>query len=374
MRTKNIMRDSISALEPSSSRTRRTPMLSIVIPTYNVESYITGCLDSISTQGFSDFEIIAVDGASKDRTRELLEKRSVSEPRLTVIAEERIGPGRARNIGVCKAKGEYIWFVDGDDEIAPGCLVAISERLKAERPDILLVNHRELADDVGESEVGRTLKRGQDDRLLMRDDGTPFTLADRPWMMDVGLVCWNKIVRLEFFRLADAEFACSWPHEDVPVSCQLLLAAGRICALSEICYYYRRQRAGSATATGSRGRHFTVFESWRPVLKKNRDRMLARSAGPLISLEIYRRLFQRSVWHCTTILDTAGYVAPADRREFFQEISNLYVEYVPDGYRRPGGFRWVKFWLISTNTYWVYSALDPLNRLRMGVQRVLLRS
>lgn len=369
------MREPIPGREPYSSGTGHVPVLSIVIPTYNVEAYIGRCLDSITAQDFSDFEIIAVDGKSNDRTRELLAKRSVSEHRLMVIPyEEKIGPGNARNIGACKATGEYIWFVDGDDEIAPGCLAVISARLKAEQPDILLVNHEELDGGVSEPDAGRTLKRGQDDHLLGCDEGTLFTLADRPWMLDVGLVCWNKIVRREFFRSADTKFASIWPHEEVPVSCELLLAAGRIRALSQVCYYYRRQRAGSATtATGRRDGHFTVFDSWRPVLEQNQDRTLRPgSAEPRISLEIYRRLFQRAVWHCTTILDTAGYVAAADRRAFFQEISKLYFEYLPDGYRRPGGFRGVKFWLISRNFYRAYSVLDPLNRLRLRAQHMMI--
>lgn len=348
-------------------------MLSIVIPTYDVERYIGRCLDSISGQDFPDFEVIAVDGKSTDRTRELMQLRSARESRLTVIHDDRIGPGRARNVGALKATGDYIWFVDGDDELAPGCLAVIADRLRAERPDVLLINHDDLQDVVGGADAGRILKRGQDNRLLVREDGQSFILAERPWMMDVSLVSWNKIVRREFFRSASAEFAGSWPHEDVPVSCELLLAAGRISALSQICYYYRRQRPGSVTASGSRGRHFTVFDSWRSVLKLNWERMLAGSSEPQISPEIYRRLFQRSVWHCTTILDTAGYIAPADRRAFFHEISTLYAEYLPGGYRRPGGFRSVKFWLVARNSYLAYSALDPLNRLRVGLQRALVR-
>jgi CDP-glycerol glycerophosphotransferase len=364
------MRDSISARPPASSLTGNTPILSVIIPTYDVERYIGTCLDSITGQDFPDFEIIAVDGKSTDRTCELLGKRGVSEPRLTVIADERIGPGRARNVGARKATGEYIWFVDGDDEVAPGCLAAIADQLRVDRPDVLLINHQTLAGGVGETDADRTLERGQDDRLLAGADGRPFTLADRPWMMDVGLVSWNKIVRREFFQSVGAEFASSWPHEDVPVSCELLLSASRISAVSQICYYYRRHRAGSATTVGKPGRHFNVFDTWQPVLKLNKERMLAGSC----QAHIYHRLFERSIWHCTTILDTAGYVTPAHRRAFFDAISRLYAEYLPDGYRRPGGFRGVKFRLVAMGSYRAYSALDPLNRLRVAVQRKLLRS
>jgi CDP-glycerol glycerophosphotransferase len=350
----------------ASTCASRGPLLSIVIPTYNLESYIVHCLDVITGQAFQNIEIIAVDGGSRDHTRELLEKRMPDEPRLSVIWEARIGPGLARKAGACRAAGEYVWFVDGDDQIAPDCLTPISEKLQAERPDILLINHAELRPD-------GTLKPGQDDHLLIREDGEPFAIAERPWLIDIGLVSWNKIVRREFLQLTDVDFSSSWPHEDVPVSCELLLTARRLSVLSHVCYYYRRQRPGSATSTGIRTRHFTVFNSWRPVLTRNRDRMREQSCDPQVSREVYHRLFERSVWHCTTILETAGYVSRADRHAFFSQISRLYAEHVPPGYRSPGGFRGVKFYLIGRGAYLGYAALEPLNRVRVAVQRLLIR-
>jgi CDP-glycerol glycerophosphotransferase len=359
IRTLNTMRDSDPAPDFASSRVSRAPLLSIVIPTYNLEHYIERCLDSITTQAFQDMEIIAVDGASTDRTCELLERRARQDPRLTVMAHGRIGPGLARNIGARRATGDYIWFVDGDDEIGPGCLSLISDRLMKERPDVLLVNHAELDSD-------QVLGIGQDDALLRREDGDGFSLAERPWLVDVGVVPWNKVVRREFFQSIRAEFAADWPHEDVPVSCALLLAAERLSVLGDVCYRYRRRRAGSVTDAGPRSRHFTVFEVWRGVLKQSRD-----DAGePRTSPDVYRRLFQRSICHCTGILGTAGYVASQDRRDFFGKVAKLYADYVPDRHRLPGGFRGVKFWLIARNSYVGYSILGPLNKVRVRLLRL----
>jgi CDP-glycerol glycerophosphotransferase len=321
------------------------------------------CLDSITTQAFQDVEVIAVDGGSTDLTRELLEKRMTEEPRLTMACSGR-GPGVARNAGASKATGEYLWFVDGDDEIAPGCLSSISERLLAERPDVLLINHAELRSD-------RVLVTGQDDALLSREDGASFLLAERPQLLEASMVSWNKVVRRAFFESIGAEFPQRWPHEDVPVSCELLLAAQRLSVLEEVCYYHRRLRPGSATGAGPRDRHFAVFGSWREVLQRNRDRMPRESGEPRISPEIYLRLFRQSIWHCTTILDTAGYIARADRRGFFSQIAALYTEYRPDQDRLPGGFRGVKFWLIARKSYLGYSILDPLNRFRIRLERFL---
>jgi CDP-glycerol glycerophosphotransferase len=357
-------------VDPSSDRgvaplrPGAAPLLSIIIPTFNVESYIASCIDAIAGQEFRDVEIIAVDGQSTDGTRALLEQRLPDERQLTVEWARRIGPGLARNAGVARATGEYLWFVDADDLVAPDSLAAISERLGTQRPDVLLIDHAELQPDA-------SLKTGQDYALIQAVGDEPFTLAQRPWMLDVGLVCWNKIIRREFFASAGAEFAADWPHEDVPVSCELLLAAREIRVLDHVCYLYRRHRPGSATSTGKRYRHFTVFDAWRPVLKRNRDRLAAKD--PQLAEEVYHALFQRSIWHCSAILDSPGYIERSDRRAFLDQLSALYAEYVPDGYRPPGGFRGVKFALIAKDSYLGYAILDPLNKARVAARALLTR-
>jgi CDP-glycerol glycerophosphotransferase len=82
-----------------------------------------------------------VDGESQDNSGGVLDEISRKEPRLTVIHEGRIGPGRARNVGAERARGEYIWFVDGDDLVLADCLTLISERIQDIRPDVLFIGH-----------------------------------------------------------------------------------------------------------------------------------------------------------------------------------------------------------------------------------------
>jgi CDP-glycerol glycerophosphotransferase len=361
------MGDPSSQRSSGPSRSGATPLLSLVIPTFNVQSFIGPCLDAIAGQAFRDVEMIVVDGASTDKTRAVLEQRQADEPRLTVEwADRKIGPGRARNTGADKATGEYLWFVDSDDLVAPDSLVAISERLAAQRPDVLLVDHDDLQED-GITTVG------PDHKLIAGTGSDPFTIAQRPAMLDVGLVSWNKIIRREFFESTGAEFAVEAPHEDVPVSCELLLAAREISALHHVCYYYRKQRPGSLTTEGARNRHFTVFDVWRSVLKHKRDMLAGPSEDSQITEEVYHALFQRSIWHCSTILDTPGYIGRGDRRAFLDQLSDLYAEYVPSGYRPPGGFRGVKFALIAKDSYLGYAALDPLNKARVAAQGLIAR-
>ena len=91
------------------------PKLSIVIPVYNSEAYLAECLDSILAQDFKDYEVLCVDDASTDRSREILEEYAGKDGRIHVLTQAHGGPGIARNRGMGKSVGEYLFFMDSDD-------------------------------------------------------------------------------------------------------------------------------------------------------------------------------------------------------------------------------------------------------------------
>ncbi len=97
-------------------------LISVIIPVHGVEDYLDRCLDSVlAGPAILGLEVIAVDDASPDRCGAILAARH--DPRLRVITTPAaIGPGPARDLGAKEAAGEYIWFVDGDDELAEGAL------------------------------------------------------------------------------------------------------------------------------------------------------------------------------------------------------------------------------------------------------------
>ena len=85
---------------PTARTGSAPPLLSIVIPVYNLDAYISSCLDTITGQDFADIEIIAVDGCSTDNTRDLLEKRQLDDARLTLIPAHKRGPrSEERRVG-----------------------------------------------------------------------------------------------------------------------------------------------------------------------------------------------------------------------------------------------------------------------------------
>lgn len=89
-------------------------MISIIIPTYNEESVIKSCLESLNKQSLSDFEVIVVDDGSIDKTLEILNSFKSEKYKLTILKGEHKGPGFARNLGAKQAKGEILVFVDSD--------------------------------------------------------------------------------------------------------------------------------------------------------------------------------------------------------------------------------------------------------------------
>jgi CDP-glycerol glycerophosphotransferase len=353
-------------------------LISVVVPVYGIGDCLPVCLDSLlghpARPGTADpaIEVIAVDDASPDGSGRLLDARSAVDPRLTVVhLAANAGPGNARNIGLARATGQYVWFVDGDDLLPAGALAAVAERLLSDRPDVLLIDYEERYPG------GRTRQNPGGPLLSAAPAGT-FSLADAPQLINLTMTSWSKLFRREFLLGLDEPFRPGI-HEDIPVTCAALLA-GRISALGRVCYSYRRSRPGSFMATTS-SEHWGVFGAYEEVL--DMLRMLTESADPVATAAVQSALFERAIWHYSTVLEAgrqgigraggSGLVPRADRERFFERMHADFLRYRPSGYRMPGGARGVKFRLIQRGSYRAYELLEPLNRLRVTAGRRLRR-
>ncbi|MBR4269481.1 MAG: glycosyltransferase family 2 protein [Prevotella sp.] len=96
--------------------------LSIIIPVYNAGKYLKKCLKSIENQSYQDYEVILVNDGSSDNSVQICEEFQAMDPRFTLINKENGGVSSARNMGIEHANGEWLYFVDADDELLPDCL------------------------------------------------------------------------------------------------------------------------------------------------------------------------------------------------------------------------------------------------------------
>ena len=351
-------------------------LISVVVPVYGVRDYLTACLDSLlGSEGAAQpedpaIEVIAIDDASPDGSGDLLDERARLDSRLTVVhLASNGGPGNARNTGLTRASGEYVWFVDGDDFVPDGALRAVADRLLVSRPDVLLIDHDErYPDGSGGPSQGEPV-------LATAPAGT-FTLADAPQLINLTMTSWSKLLRREFLAGLNEPFR-SGIHEDIPVSCAALLA-GRISALDRVCYSYRRSRSGSFMATTSSA-HWGVFSAYEEVLEKVRK--LAESGDRVATPGVERAVFERAIWHYSTLFQATapgigrlrgtGLVPRRERRQFFERMHADFLRFRPDGYRLPAGARGAKFRLIERDYYLAYLLLEPLNKIRVGARRYL---
>ena len=104
-------------------------MISVVIPLYNKETSIAQSLNSVLSQSYNDFEVVLVDDGSTDGSVAIVE--SINDSRIHLIRQENGGPSKARNTGVKYAKGEWILFLDADDELLPGALEMFADTIMA---------------------------------------------------------------------------------------------------------------------------------------------------------------------------------------------------------------------------------------------------
>ena len=100
------------------NETKKDPLISIIIPVYNVAPYIREALDSAVNQSYKNLEIISIDDGATDESGQICDEYK-TDPRLTVIHQKHQGPGKARNTGLDIATGEYIAFLDPDDAYHP---------------------------------------------------------------------------------------------------------------------------------------------------------------------------------------------------------------------------------------------------------------
>ena len=107
------------------------PKVSVIIPTYNVEDYISESIGSVAGQTIKELEIICVDDGSKDSTPDILKTLSENDKRIMVISQCNQGPSAARNVGLTRATGEYVYFLDSDDVLALNALELLYNHAKA---------------------------------------------------------------------------------------------------------------------------------------------------------------------------------------------------------------------------------------------------
>lgn len=220
--------------------------VSIVIPVYNVLPYLSECLDSVFSQDFASFEVICVNDGSTDGSDAVLEQYRQAHPNLSVLHQANAGLSVARNAGLARAKGEFVFFLDSDDYLLPGSLRKMYTFAAGEDVEMACFN----ADTGGGTFYFRP---GFD---LPVSSGAAFAKKFYDWNGTFfGAPVWLYLYRRSFVEQHGLTFAPGRIHEDNEFNYRALYHCTR-CALSNFpAVFYRVIRKDSIIQRIS-ARHF----------------------------------------------------------------------------------------------------------------------
>lgn len=223
------------------------PKFSVIVPVYNVELYLSECIESILTQTYKDFEVILIDDGSTDTSGKICDQYSLQDPRIEVIHQRNGGLSAARNSGIEKATGEYILFVDSDDLIKSDTLELLYQKATTS-PDIIVFRMEYFYTD-GTKHNSSEIPNFEDVQKYLQ-----HVACNKAFEQCVAC---NKAYKRAMFQNETYRFIKGILHEDGPFFHATISNTQSIGTINESLYRYRKGRIDSITSNVT----FRNFES-----------------------------------------------------------------------------------------------------------------
>ena len=236
--------------------TTDTPLISVIVPVFNIEDYIKQCLSSLQAQTMKDIEIIVIDDGSTDNSGQICDSFAEKDPRFKVIHKNNEGLSAARNDGIDISKGKYIMFVDGDDWVDPEFCETPYNVAEKTSSDVVIfgwtsqitINHKSITQHTIAPVEGIADKRG---------------LLTNLWD-SIGVVVWNKMYQRNLFE--KVRFPVGRLSEDHAVTHRIIHNAKSVYVLKTTLYHHLDYRSNSITS--DRSGKFLADEAYHIILRK----------------------------------------------------------------------------------------------------------
>lgn len=251
-------------------------MFSVIVPIYNVESFLGKCLNSILSQDFDDFEVIAVNDGSTDGSAAILEEFSGKSDKMKVFHQSNMGLGATRNNAIKTARGEYLVFVDSDDYIRSDMLSVLYKHLNKFNLDILSFDCKTV--DAEGNELSASNKNDKPEFIF---------LSKKEFLVKEPTVC-TKVYRRSLFVDNNIFFPDRLWYEDLATVFRLVPHAEKIGYVNESLYYYVQQ-PGSITHSKFTTRMLEIIDSF--------DILLNHYKGNEFLEEYYNELEWNAILH-----------------------------------------------------------------------------
>lgn len=208
-------------------------LVSIIVTVYNIENYLPHCLTSISKQTYKELDIILVDDGSTDSSGHICDEFVSQDSRCRVIHQENQGAYMARNIGKDAAKGEYLYFMDGDDYIHQDAIQVMYKSINSGNGnyDIAIIGHKRT-DNFNED----TTTIGEKNSYVLNGYDMMHKLMGGINDLELAGYCWNKLYRKNVIN--SLQFRQFVPVEDFDFNLRTFLNLQQAIVTPRILYYY----------------------------------------------------------------------------------------------------------------------------------------
>lgn len=252
--------------------------VSVIIPVYNVEQYLRRCVDSVLNQTMSELEVILVDDGSPDQSPVICDQYAEKDGRVQVIHKQNGGLASARNAGLERAKGKYIFFLDSDDWLEPDGMELLYKT--AEEYQVDFVRYRAIRtgwpglpiNAPCKVEPIRELTEGLYDRKRIREEVYPRLLGTSQLTMGAVVGAWGSLYRHVFLKNNKLSFSEEVKFsEDQIFSARVVLASNRFYFIDTPCVYHYFYNPKSISKSFRAGRWESCKETIRLAEKEFSD-------------------------------------------------------------------------------------------------------
>jgi glycosyltransferase involved in cell wall biosynthesis len=220
--------------------TDESPLVSIIVPVFNVEKYLENCINSLLEQSYQNIEIICIDDGSTDSSTGMLEKYAAEDKRIIVLRQENQGPGPARNLALKTMHGKYVLFVDADDSLEVNAVSECIAIIEDTPCDMVLFNTNIIED--ARSVSGLKNSSGEYITLVNMQNEGRKNKTETIKMMFIATV-WGKMFRTDLIKRYHLVFSRHMIGEDARFLLSYLLIIKSAYALNKTFYnYYLRPK------------------------------------------------------------------------------------------------------------------------------------
>ena len=221
--------------------------VSVIIPVYNVEQYLSRSLDSVVSQTYKNLEIICINDNSTDNSPEILEQYKKLDDRIVIYNNpEHKTAAATRNFGIDVSTGEYIMFVDGDDYIASNYVESMVKYITENNSEVVISDYYTLNFWKDESD-SKYWQYWQYDKVPYTTDCVSIDNNNANNFLYFVVPCWNKIYSSDFLKSKNLKFPSIHIYEDVVFWGDVWLNLEKLSYTPKAYYFYRKKRTGSLT-------------------------------------------------------------------------------------------------------------------------------